>query len=378
MFNDVVDLSQKLIKIKTISRNYRNMQICARFLERYAKSNELYFEYHDNGNNPILLFSNGNNRKFDIMSLGHIDVVPGTDNVFIPKISGDRLTGRGSFDMKTGVAVSLELLKWVKDENKDISMGVVLTSDEEIQETHSMDYVQNLGVQANVIFDIDALSGISTIVEKNKDVVFVNLISEGIKASGMLPWEGKSAIDYLMKSITAIREHFPYYEIDVKPKQEPFGRHYWVNSLNVGSISGGSQINRVSDIAVAQLDFRLVDGMDARQLSQILDKCLVGNTHYDIRYETGFVNESRNNPVIKDYKNIVEEIIQQKVDFIRDGRMSNSGLLKDKKGASVVLHSYSGGGYHAEDEWVDLNSVAQLCKIQQKFVNNYIQNKNGR
>ena len=151
MFKDVIDLSQKLIKIKTISRNYRNMQTCARFLERYAKSNKLYFEYHDNGNNPILLFSNGNNRKFDIMSLGHIDVVPGSDNVFIPRISGDRLTGRGSFDMKTGVAVSLELLKWVKDENKDISMGVVLTSDEEIQETHSMDYVQNLGVQANVI-----------------------------------------------------------------------------------------------------------------------------------------------------------------------------------------------------------------------------------
>ncbi len=27
MFNDVVDLSQKLIKIKTIFQNYRNMQI---------------------------------------------------------------------------------------------------------------------------------------------------------------------------------------------------------------------------------------------------------------------------------------------------------------------------------------------------------------
>lgn len=52
--------------------------------------------------------------------------------------------------------------------------------------------------------------------------------------------------------------------------------------------------------------------------------------------------------------------------------MSNYGMLKDKKGASVILHSYTGDGYHAEDEWVDLNSVKQLCDIQVAFVNRYM------
>lgn len=131
------------------------------------------------------------------------------------------------------------------------------------------------------------------------------------------------------------------------------------------------QINRVSDMAVAQLDFRLVDGMDAKKVAKILNNCLVGNTRYEIRYETGFVNEDRNNPVIKEYKKIVESIIDKKVEFLRDGRMSNSGMLKDKKGASVILHSYSGGGYHAEDEWVDIKSVEQLYNIQKKFIENY-------
>ncbi len=371
MSKEVINLAEKLIKFKTISHHYKEIKECASFIERYAKANHLYYEFHDNGNNPVLILSNGEKRKFDIMSLGHIDVVPGSDKIFTPIIDNEYLKGRGSFDMKTGVAVGLELLSWVKKENKKLDMGVVLTSDEEIQEAVSMDFVQNLGVEAKIILDIDALSGISTIVEKNKDVVFVNLISEGQRASGMLPWEGKSAIDSLMASICKLRKYFPYFDIDNKPQEKLFGRHYWVNSLNVGMINGGYQINRVSDMAVAQLDFRLVDGMDAKKVAKILNNCLVGNTRYEIRYETGFVNEDRNNPVIKEYKKIVESIIDKKVEFLRDGRMSNSGMLKDKKGASVILHSYSGGGYHAEDEWVDIKSVEQLYNIQKKFIENY-------
>ncbi len=37
--------------------------------------------------------------------------------------------------------------------------------------------------------------------------------------------------------------------------------------------------------------------MDGKQLAKILNECLVGKTHYTMRYETGFVNEDRNNPI---------------------------------------------------------------------------------
>lgn len=42
-----------------------------------------------------------------------------------------------------------------------------------------------------------------------------------------------------------------------------------------------------------------------------------------------------------------------------------------KECASVILHSYSGGGYHAEDEWVDIKSVKQLYNIQKRFVEKF-------
>ena len=71
MIKDVVTLADKLIRLKTISRHYREIKECARLLDTYAQRNNLYYEYHDNGNNPVLIFSNGEKRNFDIMSLGH-------------------------------------------------------------------------------------------------------------------------------------------------------------------------------------------------------------------------------------------------------------------------------------------------------------------
>ena len=373
MNDDWLDITQKLIRLKTISRNYKEMVKCAKFIENYAKRYNLYFEMHDNDNNPVLLLSSGEKRDFDILSLGHIDVVDAPDEMFTPIIEGNILRGRGCFDMKAGVAVGMDLLRWSKEQNHKIKMGLVLTSDEEILVNQSMQFVQNMGIKSNIIFDTDALSGVSTIVEKNKNVIFVDIISRGKIASGMLPWEGNSAIDSLMDTLTKIRKHFPYYGQDKLPDSKKFGRHYWVNSLNIGEINGGKQINRVSDIATARLDFRLVAGMTQADLNKILQGCMNKNTTYNINWELGFVDESRDNPVIKEYAQIVEEEIGQKVSYIRDGRSSNSAMLKDKKGASVILHSYTGGEQHTNNEWLNIDSVNQLKKIQQKFILNYMQ-----
>ena len=42
---------------------------------------------------------------------GHVDVVPGKIEQFNPIIEGDRLYGRGSADMKAGVAAMMEAFR---------------------------------------------------------------------------------------------------------------------------------------------------------------------------------------------------------------------------------------------------------------------------
>ena len=61
--------------------------------------------------------------------------------------------------------------------------------------------------------------------------------------------------------------------------------------------------------------------------------------------------------------------------FVRDGRGSNSCMLKNKKGTTVIMHSYTGGNQHGPDEFVDLDTVKQQCLIQKEFIKKVIKSK---
>ena len=84
---------------------------------------------------PYLLATTGDDlRGVDVLLQAHIDVVPGTDALFAPSTDGDKLIGRGTYDMLFAVACFNKLLAGFADENTltQKNIGVMLTSDEEI------------------------------------------------------------------------------------------------------------------------------------------------------------------------------------------------------------------------------------------------------
>ncbi len=48
-----------------------------------------------------------NTFDFDILTVGHLDVVPAPKKIFVPNIEGNKLYGRGSGDMKSQIAIAL-------------------------------------------------------------------------------------------------------------------------------------------------------------------------------------------------------------------------------------------------------------------------------
>ena len=64
---------------------------------------------------------------------GHLDVVPGHAEQFEPRVDGDRLIGRGAYDMKGALAVMLLVTHEMRDQDAvRIRLGIV--SDEESEE----------------------------------------------------------------------------------------------------------------------------------------------------------------------------------------------------------------------------------------------------
>src|SRR3954462_1028776 len=82
---------------------------------------------------PVLKAEVGPEDAPTVVLHGHIDVVPGQLGQFEPRVEGDRLYGRGAYDMKGGLAAMLLTLVGMREQNGvRVRLGIV--GDEESEE----------------------------------------------------------------------------------------------------------------------------------------------------------------------------------------------------------------------------------------------------
>ncbi|MHA2033234.1 MAG: M20/M25/M40 family metallo-hydrolase [Candidatus Kariarchaeaceae archaeon] len=149
---EIIDVLSKLVSFDTSINPERGIfpdDKCAKFVIKYAEENGYTnlpvrnCHFTRNGKNiseifPVLLHKKGKADGPTILFLGHIDVVPVTESElkewvtspFDPVVKDGKLWGRGSGDMKAGVAAFLIAFK-----NFEIEKGnviIALSGDEEI------------------------------------------------------------------------------------------------------------------------------------------------------------------------------------------------------------------------------------------------------
>ena len=73
------------------------------------------------------------------------------------------------------------------------------------------------------------------------------------------------------------------------------------------------------------------------------------------------------NPHILAYKKFAEDILGQSLDFEHIGGATDSREFA-VKGSTVIMHSGSGEGMHANGEYVEVDSVKKIAEIQIRFL----------
>ena len=79
----------------------------ASFVQGWLGSHEIEHEVRDFDGLPVILATVGPPVGPTVVLHGHIDVVPAHSAQFAPRIEGDRLVGRGAYDMKGGLAAMM-------------------------------------------------------------------------------------------------------------------------------------------------------------------------------------------------------------------------------------------------------------------------------
>ena len=264
-------LTRELLAFNTI--NPPGMErACARHLGRLLEGAGFSLAYHEFAESRTSLIARigGDGEKPPLCFTGHIDTVPlgaarWSRDAFAGETDGDRLYGRGSTDMKGGIAAfvcaALELAPRLA---RGPGLVLVITAGEEI------------GCEgARYLADHDLLGRAGAIVVAeptanypyvgHKGLAWFQVETRGTTAHGSMPEVGDNAILKLAKAIGDLdRFEFPVRSHPVMGKP----------TLNVGTIRGGLNTNSVPDEASMTLDTRTVPGIDHVHLCHSLEVLL--------------------------------------------------------------------------------------------------------
>ena len=360
---DLIKTVQDLIKIPTITGNSTEIMQAANYIKDSLKHTDTLVDIFKSEASPVIFLRNTDTLDFDVIILGHIDVVPASEDMFTPIIKDGKMYGRGTLDMKSFAAVALNSMEYVTQHKLPIKFGVILSTDEEKGSLSTEAFLKAYpDIRAHIVLDNDVGGDITKIVSKCKNPVFVKLIATGKEAHGSTPWEGIDANELLLKTWQNIRRIYPYYAADL-----PQPKNTWFDTVHFAKISGGDVANIISNHAEALLDFRLTENSSVENLEKNLQSCLEKGVIYKIVSSSTPVVMSEENPDILDYKHFAENILGKTIEFEHIGGATDSRAFA-LRGSTVIMHSGSGEGMHASGEYVEIESVRQIADIQIKFL----------
>ncbi len=354
---------KKLIKFKTISKDFAENGDALKWIENEVKDLPVYIKKYDKNGFKSLVITTRKTKTPKIMLAAHLDVVKGSDRVFEPVIKDGKLFGRGVFDMKYAIACYLKLLKELKEYIPRSDLGIMITTDEEIGGANGVNYLLNeekYSAQVCVLPD----GGVNwQLITESKGILQVKVKSEGKSAHGSKPWLGESAIDNLIDFLRKLKAEKLFGENYYLRQQE----HYY-NTINVGKISGGEVANQVADYAEAVLDIRFVSKENEDDILNLLKNVAKESGKIEIEKNiSGYpLNTDENNDYVREFIKIAHHNgIDIKPTFTHGS--SDARFFSENKIPVIVIRP-DGGGHHSEEEWIDLESLNDFYMVLKAFV----------
>ncbi|HJS96889.1 MAG TPA: M20/M25/M40 family metallo-hydrolase [Solirubrobacteraceae bacterium] len=356
---DELTLAERLISYDT-SRP-EEIVAAAGFVKGWLESRDIEVRHHDHNGLPVLVAEVGPSadeadQRPCVVFHGHLDVVPGQPEQFHPRVEGDRLIGRGAYDMKGGLAAMMCALKDVERQTA-VRVRLICVPDEESEE---IDERSTDGAVARGLGGDFAITGEPTnlhIGVEAKGVLAMLIEVRGRAAHSSTPWLGDNAV---LKAIDVFRaiESLPF----SRQSSEMFDRP----SINLGRIEGGDALNKVPDCCRMAVDIRFLPGQDPEEIMAQIGR--IGEAKITKHFIFPTVSVPRSNPYVRALRDAVSRAIPDKevMSVGRDG--ASDAIAFMAAGIPAVEFGPDGAGHHGPEEWVSISSMARYRRSLVSFV----------
>ena len=309
----------------------------------------------------------------------HQDTVPVegmTIAPFEPQIQNGRITGRGSCDVKGGMAAMLFAFRRLCQEQPANAANVVLscTCDEESTTTGITDLVRYWTSECGKSALLASPPDVAVIAEPTLlDVVVAHrgVTRFKIRAGGRAchssdPTQGVNAIYRMARVVAVLEEYAGLLAATVPPHPLCGGA-----TLSVGRIHGGTSVNIVPDECVIEIDRRVIPGENHREVKEDIRKYLTERLDFEIEFEAPWIES----PALTDADNhqlakaILSCVAHVDGDHAAVGVPYGTHASRTCAGGvpSIVFGPGSIDQAHTKDEFLEIDQLEKAAEVYFQF-----------
>ena len=359
--DELLALAGQLIGYDTSSEE--GVHEAAGFVKGWLDSRGLETEQGGCRGLPVIVASHGDPDDPTVILHGHIDVVPAEAGQFEVRREGDRLIGRGAYDMKAALAAMMLALPTEEDPLPGVRVVLAIVSDEESEEAEdrgSNHLVRERASGGMGLTGDFAITGEPTDMHVGvaaKGVLALRVGIGGRAAHGSTPWLGDNAV---LRAVDLFRgiESLPF----ARESSELFDRP----SINLGRIWGGDALNKVPDFCAIDVDIRYLPHQDPAAIREQIQG--LGPASLETIFELPAVRGGgTDSPWIRGLTAAASRHHEgPSLSVGRDGASDAVSFIR--AGIPAVEFGPAGAGHHGPEEWVSISSLGAYRSALRQFL----------
>jgi acetylornithine deacetylase len=367
MADDLTALLADLVAIDSVNPSLvpggAGEREAAAYVERWARDAGLQAERLEAtpGRPSVLVRAPGAGGGRTLLLCGHLDTVTveGMADPHAPRRDGDRLYGRGAYDMKAGVAAALIAARELSRRGLAGDVVVAAVADEEHASLGVQEALAGVRADAAIVTEPTELE----VLVAHKGFVWSEVEVTGRAAHGSRPHLGVDAIVKMGPVLTAVG----VLDDALAAREHPLlGR----GSVHASVIRGGVELSSIPASCTLQVERRTLPGETAAdvegELAALLDRCRAADPALEVAQRTLLVREpfalEAEAEIAALVRDAAAEVLGTRPALAGGSFWADSAFIA-AAGIPTVLFGPRGDGAHASEEWVSVSSTQAVARV---------------
>jgi acetylornithine deacetylase len=310
------------------------------------------------GRPSVIATARGRGGARSLMLNGHLDTVgvEGMSEPFSARVSDGRLYGRGGYDMKGGVAAAMLAAAAAAGANLAGDVAVTAVADEEHSSIGTQAVLERVRADACVVTEPTGLD----VMVAHKGFAWWEVSAAGRAAHGSQPQLGVDAIAAIGPVLVGVAE---LERALADRRHELLGP----GSVHASLIAGGQELSSYPERCVLAIERRTLPGEGVEQLDGELARLVAaGDSRAELSGRTTLVRApfevAPDEPIVALVHERATALLGREP-AVRGHSAWMDAAFVAAAGIPTVVFGPDGGGAHAVEEWVELDSVRACAEV---------------